>query len=190
MSTSLHIIFKSEIKDKTNFQLAEYVLPKLKALNIYPAINHDGTIDVCEWTIQIDDYFKEENNLAIVNVNNPTPYPIISIYENCVSIYTIYRYSLIYQNYTLDWFNLFRKNIYKIIQQFKATEIIYLADNNNPLCGFLEGMVQENVAYDIVKERMIKKFGQPITDYKKLNYDSLDYKKINFFFLDTFADLK
>ncbi|MFV0505772.1 MAG: hypothetical protein ACK5L5_03540 [Bacteroidales bacterium] len=37
---------------------------------------------------------------------------------------------------------------------------------------------------------MIKEFGQPATDYSKLDSDKLDYDEITEFILDDFADLK
>lgn len=51
-------------------------------------------------------------------------------------------------------------------------------------------MAWENVPYEDIKEKMIQEFGQPITDYSKLNYDKLTYRKINEFFLDDFSNFK
>ena len=41
-----------------------------------------------------------------------------------------------------------------------------------------------------IKEKMIREMGEPITDYSKLDFDSLSYSSINEFFLDDFHDLK
>jgi hypothetical protein len=52
MSTSLYIIFESGIKNKSDIELAEYVLPTIKALNRPHSINTDGSIDNTEWSIE------------------------------------------------------------------------------------------------------------------------------------------
>ncbi len=52
------------------------------------------------------------NEEIIPNIDFNGPYCLFpNIYKECLVISTIYRYSLIYQNYQLNWFNKFKKRI-------------------------------------------------------------------------------
>lgn len=103
----------------------------------------------------------------------------------------IYKYRLLYEIYEFDWFASFRNDLYNIVKIIGGTEVIYLADNAcDKLSRYLECMAWENFPYEEIKQKMIQEFGHPVTDYSKLNYDTLTYRKIEEFFLDDFSDLK
>ena len=126
------------------------------------------------------------------NVDFGGPFHITPrLYSNIGVIDTIYKYRLLYEIYSFDWFESFRNDLYNIVKIMGGTEVIYLADNAcDKLSNYLEVMAWENVPYNDIKERMLQEFGQPKTDYSKLNFDSLTYAKIDEFFLDDFKDLK
>lgn len=113
------------------------------------------------------------------------------LYGNIGIIYTIHRYVLLYNIYSFDWFETFRKDLFNIVKIMGGTEVIYIADNGcDKLCTYLECMAEENMPYEEIKQKMIDQFGQPITEYSKLNVEALSYESIKEFFLDDFSDLK
>ena len=90
----------------------------------------------------------------------------------------------IYENYQIDWFNDFRNDIIKIANLFNANEWFYMADNIAKIAIF-ETDLMENLSYQQSKENLLKKFGAPVTDLKKLDYSKLDYEKTKDWFLDS-----
>lgn len=133
----------------------------------------------------------EEKDL-LFNIDFSGPFHLQpQLYSNIGVIYTIYKYRLLYENYLLDWFDSFRNDVYDIVKVIGGTEVIYLADNAcDKLSTYLEGMAWQNIPYEEVKQKMLQEFGQSVTNYSKLNYDTLMYSKIDEFFLDDFSDLK
>jgi hypothetical protein len=107
----------------------------------------------------------------------------------CV-LHTIYKFWLIYENYKLNWFDSFRKQLFDCISILGGTEIIFLPDQRpDRLCYYWYEAI-ENVPYEIIKSRMIKEFGYPITDYKLLNLEQLSHSTGSEFFIDDFSDLR
>ncbi|MDX2190323.1 MAG: hypothetical protein SFY32_10695, partial [Bacteroidota bacterium] len=126
------------------------------------------------------------------NVDYEGPFHIQpQLFSDIGILSTIYKYRLLYEIYEFDWFDSFRLDIFNIIKIIGGTEVIYLADNSCDKLGFyFECMALENVPYEEIKKQMIIELGQPVTNYSKLNFDSLNYRNITEFFLDDFADLK
>jgi len=148
-------------------------------------INADNEIikETGDW-----DYEVEEDPEYPFNVDFSGPFHIQPcLYKNIGVIYTIYKYRLLYEMPEVYFLNSFRKDLFNILKIIEGTEVIYLADNAcNKLSTYLELMAWENVPYEDIKEKMIKEFGKPITDYAHLNFNKLSYSKINEFFLDDF----
>lgn len=191
MSTLLHAITNVTLDLKQPEKTAGIILKQLKELNFDKTsyINAKGeTIkENNDWTYEIED----DPEYPPLNIDFHGSFAIIpTLYEHGTVLFTIYKLSLIYENYRLYWFEDFRKDLYKMVKMLGGTEVIFLADNaGTPLCEFLD-MAQEDCTYETVKERLNAKFGQPVTDYSQLDYESLDYAEIKEFFLDDFKDLK
>lgn len=47
-------------------------------------------------------------------------------------------------------------------------------------------MACNNISYATIKKKIIADFGQPVIDFKKLDYNSLSYSNITEFVLDDF----
>lgn len=159
-------------KSQMNYNFWEYELP-----TIYDA-NKD---------IEIPDTDAAE----IIYFSSPTIFSI-RVYENCLLLNTIYKYSFLYcENKTEEYyFWEFRKNIFDIISIFGGTEIIYLADNAcDKLSKYLEGEVLEGISYDAIKQDIIRENIPLVSDYYQLKYDELDYKNIKEIIFDNFNDL-
>lgn len=159
-------------KSQMNYNFWEYELP-----TIYDA-NKD---------IEIPDTDAAE----IIYFSSPTIFSI-RVYENCLLLNTICKYSFLYcENKTEEYyFWEFRKNIFDIISIFGGTEIIYLADNAcDKLSKYLEGEVLEGISYDAIKQDIIRENIPLVSDYYQLKYDELDYKNIKEIIFDNFNDL-
>lgn len=191
MGTSLILITDSDLTGKETQKDWERIVDELEQLQLdttsYVNAKNEIIKEHGNWSFEIE----EEGNYPF-NVNFVGPFPILpTLYSNIGLIYTIYRYNLLYENHSLDWFESFRNDLHNIVKIIGGTEVIYLADNAcDKLSIILEGMVLENVPYEDIKAKMLQEFGQPVKDYSKLNYDKLSYQKIDEFFLDDFSDLK
>ena len=192
MATSLYLITNSKLTGKETQKDWERIVGKLDQLKMdttsYVNAQNEIVKEYGSWSYDIE---HEEEDLTF-NVDLVGPFHIQPrLYSNIGVIYTIYKYTLLYEIYGCDWFGSFRKNLYNIVKIIGGTEVIYLADNAcDKLSTYLECMAWENVPYEDIKEKMLQEFGQPLTDYSKLNYNTLTYAKIDEFFLDDFNDLK
>ena len=191
MSTILIPICNHNISFANIDEAARHILQGLQLLNFEKAFHvnaHNQILqETGEWNYEI---LKEEEDAPLrIEFGGPFAY-FPTVYEQCAEIGTIYRYSLIYKNYMLDWFQQFRRNIFQIVRLLGGSEVIYLADNNNKLAEYYEGMVIEGVAYDNIKNLLIQEFGNPVTNFKELDYASLEYSALKEFFLDEFLDFK
>ena len=192
MATSLYLITNSKLTGKETQKDWERIVGKLDQLKMdttsYVNAQNEIVKEYGSWSYDIE----HEEEYLTFNVDFVGPFHIQPrLYSNIGVIYTIYKYSLLYEIYGCDWFGSFRKNLFNIVKIIGGTEVIYLADNTcDKLSTYLECMAWENVPYEDIKEKMLQEFGQPLTDYSKLNYDTLTYAKIDEFFLDDFNDLK
>lgn len=192
MATSLYLITNSKLTVKEIQKDLDRIVNELNELQMdtTSCINANNEIikEYGSWKYEIE---QEEEDYPF-NVDFSGPYHIQPIlYSNIGVIYTIYRYRLLYEIYSFDWFASFRKDLYNIVKIIGGTEVIYLADNAcDKLSTYLECMAWENVPYYEIKEKMLQEFGQPVTDYSKLNFNTLTYSKIEEFFLDDFNDIK
>lgn len=192
MATSLYLITNSKLTGKETQNDWDRIVNELNQLNMDTTsfINAKNEIvkEYGSWSYEIE---QDEEDLPF-NVDFCGPFHIQpNLYSNIGVIYTIYKYRLLYEIYDSDWFTSFRNDLYNIVKIIGGTEVIYLADNAcDKLSTYLECMAWENVPYEEIKEKMLQEFGQPKTDYSKLNFDTLTYAKIDEFFLDDFNDLK
>lgn len=191
MATSLLLITNSKLTGKETQKDWDRIVRELEQLQMdttsYVNAKNEIIKEHGNWGFEIE----EEEDFPF-NVNFDGPFPILpTLYSNIGLISTIYRYDLLYNIHSLDWFESFRNDLYNIVKIIGGTEVIYLADNAcDKLSIFSEGMAVENVPYEDIKAKMLQEFGQPVKDYSELNYDTLTYQKIDEFFLDDFSDLK
>ena len=186
MSTSLYILTNAPHNPK---KVSEYnrVLDGLKKMNIEKVgcWSSDGKKSIEgheDWSYRI---FKPSQYEKCHRVeydghfmNSPT-----AVGYNWHLI-TGYNYSLIYENYEIDWFEDFRNEIFEIVKLLGGSEIIYVADHaHHALCDYLE-MAEAGASYDKIRKKVQHELGNPITDYTKL-----DYQNITEYFLDDFSDL-
>ncbi len=190
MSTSLYAITNAKLNLDSKNEQAKLILEKLERLNFGTTKYHNKEGDlvrkICGWKYCFDDNNGEHEALELYGNYSIEP----SLYPHCSLISTIYRYSLIYQNYSFEWFAQFRNELCQTVKAIGGTEIIYLPDqSSDKLCKYF-GMFYDNKTYEEIKSKMIDEFKLPVTDYKLLNYEKLEYASMNEFFLDDFSDLK
>ena len=191
MGTSLYLITNSKLTGNETQKDWDSILEAFKNLNLetssYRNERNEIIKETGEWYYQIIDDSEMPYNISFEGPFNYWP----QLYSNIGIIYTIHRYVLLYIIYSYDWFETYRKDLFNIVKIMGGTEVIYLADNGcDKLCTYLESMAEENMPYEEIKQKMIEQFGQPITEYSKLNVEALSYESIKEFFLDDFADLK
>lgn len=191
MATSLYLITNSKLTGKEKQDDWNRIVRELNQLKMNTTSYVNGKNEIIKeygsWTYNI-----EEDEDIPFNVAFGGPFHIQpKLYSNIGVIYTIYKYRFLYEIYGFDSFTSFRRDLYNIVNIIGGTEVIYLADNScDKLSLYLECMAWENVPYEVIKAKMLQEFGQPVTDYAKLNYDTLTYSEIKEFFLDDFSDLK
>ncbi|NLA24193.1 MAG: hypothetical protein GX879_04425 [Bacteroidales bacterium] len=192
MATRLYLITNSKLTGKETKNDWERIVCKLSELPMdttsYINAKYEIIKEYGSWSYEIE----LEREAQPFNVNFGGPFHIQpNLHSNIGIIYTIYKYRFLYEIYNFDLFESFRNDLYNIVKIIKGTEVIYLADDVcDKLSTYLECMAWENVPYEEIKQKMIQEFGQPVTDYSKLNFNKLNYKKITEFFLDDFSDLK
>lgn len=192
MGTSLSILTNSKLTGNETIADCEVILKKLKNLKLtttsYRNAKNETIKESGDWSYELFD----EHEYLPFSIEFSGPFSLTPVlYKDSCLIESIYRYSLLYQIYNLDWFKEFRQDLFQIILTIGGTEAIYLADNGcDKLCYFLDNMVTQGISYEEIKSKMIMQLGQPVADYSKLDYEKLDYKKINEFFLDDFKDLQ
>jgi len=192
MATSLYLITNSKLTGKETQKDWDRIVHELTQLqmNTTSYINAKNEIikEYGNWSYELE--LEEEGIPIIVDFHGPFHIQPM-LYSNIGVIYTIYKYRFLYEVYGSDWFESFRSDLYRIVKIIGGTEVIYLADNGcDKLATYLECMAWEDLPYEEIKQKMLQEFGQPVTDYSKLNYDTLTYRKIDEFFLDDFSDLK
>lgn len=166
------------------------ILEKLKSLNLEKTLTfeNDKLIRMKgEWSyiMNVDPELSH-----LVDFDGPFQFNPI-IYSNIGVISTALNYSILYHVPKITSFIEYRRRLYSIVQVFGGTEVIFLAyENCKQLSHILEDMAFENVPYEEIKEKMILEFGNPVTDFNKLDYAKLNFENITEFILDDFSDLK
>ncbi|MFZ4797118.1 MAG: hypothetical protein ACOYMA_06460 [Bacteroidia bacterium] len=191
MGTSLYLITNSKLTGNETQKDWDGILESLKNLNLetnsYLNEKNETVKETGEWYYHIIDEEEMPYHICFEGPFNFCP----EFYRNIGIISTIYRYGLLYNIYYYDWFKSFRNELFNIVKIMGGTEVIYLPDSgSNNLVTYLESMAWENMPYELVKQKMMEELGPPVTDYSKLNIESLNFKNIPEFFLDDFADLK
>lgn len=191
MATDLYAISNFVIPKEITFKFLDEKIKELEDLNLSVSSSlriGEGGREYYEKDTQLW-YYEVDNEKGYLNIyfNGGYCYSI-TILPNIAFVSTIYRYRLLYDK--VDWFQQFREDLYNIIKVFGGSEIIYLADNCCDKLGtYFECMVLENTPYKVVKEEMIAELGQPVTDYRKLDYNKLSYSNITEFVLDDFKNI-
>lgn len=186
MSVTLSIIMPNNYGFGHNELFASQLLDKIKVLNFLHSLNYDVSIDNSPYEFYLDSNPTHINESIItksIEIETPTPYSFF-VTENGISISSIYRYSIIYENYKISWFNDFRNDLLKIAALFNCTEWFYMADNLSKISIF-ETDLMENLSYQQSKNNLIQTFGAPITDFKNLDYSKFDYDVTTDWFLDS-----
>lgn len=181
MSTSLYIITNSHQSEERDFSFWNDILKRLGNLDVKDNFYQEQK----KWSYG----FEKDRDCIVFNgscIFSPEFYSQVGV------ISTPLNYSYLYKVLSADSSILsdFRSLLYQVIKIMGGTEVIFLADNaNNRLCKYLEDMAEANFPYEKIKGALIKEFGAPITDYKKLDFEKLDYSNITEFVLDDFRDL-
>lgn len=182
MGTSLIAICNSTTLE-VNTATAETFLSKFKSLSLTRAVNSDGTIDQADWEYSICDF----NNRLRIEFESGTRFAPV-VYNSISEISTILKINVLYDNFKLDWFQDFRKELFSIVQILGGTEILYMADNGHPLDEIYDKVGEDGVTYQDIKAMLQEQFGPPITDYSKLSLDD-SHSIPREYFLDEFNDL-
>lgn len=186
MSVSLKIVMPNNYGFEHNELFASQLLDTIKNLNFQHSLNYDGSIDNSSYEFYLESNPTHINESIItksIEIETPTPYSFF-VTEKGISISTIYRYSIIYENYKISWFNDFRNDILKIADLFNANEWFYMADNLSKI-SFFETDLMENLSYKQSKNNLLQTFGAPITVFKNLDYSKLNYDITTDWFLDS-----
>lgn len=87
----------------------------------------------------------------------------------------------------------FRKDIFDMIQLMNCNKVIYLCDTfSNRDLSHYSNDIMEGASFDDVEQKLIKRYGKPITDLNKIdkNKEPLTfYNRLNEFVVDSFEDL-
>jgi hypothetical protein len=179
MATSLYAITNASLAGQNTPKYWDEIVDKLKALDwdrtFTPTGENGYKQDQGEWYYEVEE--KTEYNPYQIRFEGP--YAItFDLMPNTCLIYTIYRYSLLYDDaYFLD---KFLAQLFEILELVGGTEIIFLADNAcNKLCELLELSVLElEWTFEQVKESLTQQLGDPIMDLNMLQDKKLDYNNI------------
>jgi len=169
-----------------NELFASQLLAKIKNLDFQHSLNYDGSIDNSPFEFSIDarpTHIDEFVITKFIEIETPTSYSFF-VSAKGVSISTFYKYSIIYENYKIDWFKDFRNDIIKIADLFNANEWFYMSDNLSKISIF-DTDLMENLSYQESKNNLLQTFGVPITDFKNLDYTKLNYDVTTDWFLDS-----
>ncbi len=209
MTTDLYIISNIKTSKSDVLEKKDEYIDQLKALKLehctYPKIvstnpyREEGVKEEGDWEYQLPETYDEKTDCivpdleaaGIIYFTSPFVFGFIEVYENCLELSSIYRYSYLYQFNELDFMWDFRKTAYRIIRVFGGTEIIYLADNAcDKLSKYLECQVWEGVSYHEVKQNILSDGLPYASNYQRLKSEDLSYKDIREVVFDDFKDLK
>jgi hypothetical protein len=205
MATDLYVISNITTTKEKVIANKDLYLKQLKALQLEPT-SYIRIIDNKEtwleskgdWEYEFptvyddntDSIIPDTETKEIIYYSSPFVFSV-TVYENCLELSTIYKYSFLYEDEKTDYINEFRKNIYDIISIFGGTEIIYLADNGCDKLGmYLELQVWEGVSYFEIKKDMTSKGLPFVSDYYNLKLNNLNYRNIKEIIFDDFSNLK
>lgn len=200
MATDLFLISNIHTTKEEILAKKEFYLGQLKALQLeHITVIGIGKLEG-DWEYELPEIYDDVNNKIIpdeetseiIHFRSPFEFSL-SVYENCLEISTIYKYSFLYPENEIDddsYIWQFRKEVHKLISLFGGTEVIYLADNGcDKLAMYLECQVWEGVSYQEIKNDMILNNLPFTSDYKNLDYDNLSYSNIKEIIFDDFKDL-
>ncbi len=125
MSTLLIPICNHSLSfDKTE-DTAGYVLKGLRDLDWgkdqFAKVNGRIYPERADWNYDIN---REEGEPLSISFHSEFSCYFPTIFEQCAEITTTYRLSLIYRNYSLDWFRDFRADLFKIVSLIGGDEVI------------------------------------------------------------------
>lgn len=129
MATSLYAITNASLEGQNTSEHWDEILAKLKALDwdrtFTPTGENSYKQDEGEWYYEVE----EKTKYNPYQIRFEGPYAItFDLMPNTCLIYTIYKYSLLYDNaYFLD---KFLAELFEILQFVGGTEIVFLADNS------------------------------------------------------------
>ncbi len=189
MSVILKIICDNKFGFKYTRKFAEETIQKVKKINLELSQRYDGTIHKRQkWEYRLENYTKGKSAGKSIRIMGNAIFDF-NIFKNAVIIGSHFKYWIIFDKDDKEWFLAFRKEVFKIITFFGATEIIYLMDNYDHLCVYYLD-IEEGLSYEEVKSKLLKDYGSPVTDYSKLNLKRNRKGNLKQYFLDDFKDLK
>jgi len=189
MGEDLFAITNSKFTGNETEKDWDQILEKLKSLNLEKTlrVENDELIRMKgDWSYSIN---VDPELSFLVDFDGPFQFDPL-IYSNIGVIGTFLNYSILYHTQKLSLFNEYRKRLFDIVRVFGGTEVIFLAyEECDQLSHILDKMALQNVPYEEIKEKMILEFGNPVTDYSKLDSEKLNFGNITEFILDDFSDL-
>ncbi len=190
MGEDLFAITNSKFTGNETEKDWDQILEKLKSLNLEKTlrVENDELIRMKgDWSYSIN---VDPELSFLVDFEGPFQFNPL-IYSNIGVIGTFLNYSILYHTQKLSLFNEYRRRLYDIVRIFGGTEVIFLAyEECDQLSHILDKMALQNVPYEEIKEKMILEFGNPVTDYSKLDSKKLNFGNITEFILDDFSDFK
>jgi len=190
MGEDLYAITNSKFTGNETKKDWDQILEKLKSLNLEKTltVENDELIRMKgDWSYSIN---VDPELSFLVDFEGPFQFNPL-IFSNIGVIGTNLNYSILYHAHKLGSFKEYRRRLYDIVRIFGGTEVIFLAyEECDQLSHILDKMAFENTPYEEIKEKMILEFGNPVTDYLKLEYEKLNFGNITEFILDDFSDLK
>lgn len=190
MGEDLFAITNSKFTGNETEKDWDQILENLKSLNLEKTlrVENDELIRMTgEWSYSIN---VDPELSFLVDFDGPFQFNPL-IYSNIGVIGTYLNYSILYEDYKFGLFDEYRRRLYDIVRIFGGTEVIFFAfDECDQLSRILDKMAFQNIPYEEIKEKMILEFGNPVTDYLKLDSEKLNFGNITEFILDDFSDLK
>ena len=156
MSVLLSAVCQNNMGFQPNEIFANLLVDEIRRLDFKKAINYDGTEDKSDFTY----YFTEYDNSIALEINTPSDFSY-TVFKNTITISTIHRYYIIHENNSTQWFKEFQSNLHKIMQLFKATELIFYSPDME-LFNQTTNQIFQGDTYPNIKNDLQKKLNIPI----------------------------
>jgi hypothetical protein len=198
MATDLDGIFNVGLKGIRDTKVFDEWLTELRKLNIGKASSPDGHgvyhEEEGEWEYDTygfggnDPYETDDPSFPFqVIFEGPYMYKVI-LSDDIAQLPTFHRLKILFEQPC--FFENFINEIHRVVSIFGATEITWLSSlGSASYSAIYQSQVWENVPYEVVKESLLKEYGQPMNYQEAKKYEEdfgITYSELDRFVVDKF----